>query len=395
MTKHVPCRRAALIALGTAHIHRAAVCRLGAEIDQWLGVSSNGAIRDLAARLGLPATQLRRAVDLVRHAEPIASAEIRGAKTAAGRIVTRVDPGYPSVFREMALPPPALYVRGEVRNLTRAPAVAMVGARNMDAYGRACARRFARALAAAGITVVSGFARGVDQTAHRGALEAEGGRTVAVLGCGIDVDYPARSRDLATRVAENGALISELPIGAEPRPFHFPLRNRLIATLGIGVLVVQARCRSGSLITAHHAMELGREVWAIPGPIDRPLSGGPNGLIADGAFLVESPDDILDVLPLATQEVLFPSTKTVGRADRRARPTVESPEVPPKPPVTLPPGPAGAVLAALPAGEARSPDAIAQTVGLGTDRVLGILLELELAGHVRRRPGPAYARTDP
>ena len=389
------CRRSALIALAIANIHRTALCRLGAEIEHWIDVTDRRTLGDVATRLNLPVAQIRRAIDVTRHADLIAGEEQRRTEAAGGRIITRLDAEYPAVFASIPLPPPTLYVQGNATLLSRPPAIAMVGARKMDAYGRACARRFASSIAAAGITIVSGFALGVDQTAHAGALEVDSGRTVAVLGCGVDIDYPTGSRTLARSILERGAIVSELPMGTEPRPFHFPLRNRLIAALSLGVLVVQAKCRSGSLITAHHALELGREVWAIPGPIDHPLAGGPNGLIADGAFLVESPDDILAALPLAAQETLFPSKKLHPRRPK-TQPSTEGQkgkrETSPDPPPASLPGSLGRIINAVPTGTRRSPDAIARDTQLSVDRVLTALLELELQGLVRRLPGATYER---
>jgi len=387
MTATEPTRRQLLVALATAPIHRAALCRLGEIPHQWADLHGACAAREAARRLGLPYAQLRRALDLRPRAVDIASAEATRAQRAGARIITRLDPDYPRALLDLGLAPPTLYLRGSLREWP-APAVAMVGARKLDDYGRRVAERFAEALASTGVSVISGFAVGVDQACHRGALAAAGGHTVAVLGCGIDIDYPARSRRLAARIAADGALLSELPMGTRPRPFHFPMRNRMIAALGLGVLVVQAKARSGSLITAHHALELGRDVWAVPGPIDAELADGPNGLIADGALLIRTPEELLDALPLAAQQVLFPTTRTTLAGAPAA--TLPAHAVAcSEPPIT---GLAGTVLRALPAGEARSADALASATEMPVEQVLGALLELELGGRVRRIAGPRFER---
>jgi DNA processing protein len=309
--------------------------------------------------------------------------------------VTLLDGDYPERLRQLALPPPVLYLRGA---LPAAPAVAVVGSRNADPYGVEVATLFARSLAAAGVVVVSGFARGVDAAAHRGAL-AGGGSTVAVLGCGVDVAYPRGHGKLGAEVAARGALLSELPCGAPPLAHHFPVRNRIIAALAEGTLVVEATPRSGSLITARLALELGRDVYAVPGRIFDERSLGPNALLRDGALLAQHPKDVLEALPREARERLAapggdaggpgggpggPDGDAGGRqggpggsADRAAAPL---------------PGLRGRLLAALPPGCHRSPEALAAAAGAGVDRVLGALLELELGGWVRRHPGALYGR---
>lgn len=206
------------------------------------------------------------------------------------------DPDYPEPLRQIPDPPPVLFVAGASFRLASA-ALAVVGSRSATRGGLAHAGGFARALGEAGLTVVSGLARGVDAAAHRGALGTAGG-TVAVLGTGVDRPYPAVNAALAEQIlADGGALVSELPLGTEARPSHFPRRNRLIAGLSAGVLVVEAALRSGSLITARLAAEFGREVFAIPGSVHAPLARGCHALIRQGAALVETPADVLAELP--------------------------------------------------------------------------------------------------
>jgi DNA processing protein len=201
---------------------------------------------------------------------------------------------YPERLRQLADAPPLLVVRGDPAVL-RKPAVAIVGARAATHYGRSVARDLAATLARAGLVVVSGLAIGVDAAAHQGALQA-GGLTVAFQACGPDRVYPAVHRRLADRIARAGAVVSELPPGTPPRSPHFPLRNRLISASSVGVVVVEGRSKSGSLITARHAADQGVDVFAVPGPITATTSQGPNRLIQEGAIPVLTPDDILEPL---------------------------------------------------------------------------------------------------
>jgi DNA processing protein len=206
-------------------------------------------------------------------------------------IVTWADGDYPSRLREIPDPPLALFVRGEVADLDR-PAVAIVGARRASGYGRRVAEELGRDLAGAGLVVVSGLAAGIDAAAHRGALAA-GGRTVAVLGTGIDRVYPPWHRDLADEISGSGALVTEFGPGEPPRPGHFPQRNRIVSGLTVATVVVEAGERSGSLITARHALEQNRAVFAVPGPLGPSRHAGPHRLIREGAVLVRSADDVL------------------------------------------------------------------------------------------------------
>lgn len=215
------------------------------------------------------------------------------------RRLRRSDPAYPELLTAIHDPPPSLYVRGEADlTLLSAPAVAVVGARSCSAYGRSVGRSLGRELAAAGLVVVSGMARGIDGEAHRGALDASG-LTVAVLGCGIDRDYPAAHAELARRIGERGLVVSEYEPGVEPSPWRFPARNRIIAGLCQATVVVEARERSGALITADFALEEGREVLVLPGEITSALSAGTNALLRLGATPVTRAEDVLEVFGLA------------------------------------------------------------------------------------------------
>ena len=212
-------------------------------------------------------------------------------------VVSRGRQGYPALLKELYDPPARLYLRGGPADLLDLPAVAIVGARSCSAYGAQVARELARELGAAGAVVVSGLARGVDGEAHRGALAA-GGLTVAVLGCGIDRDYPRAHASLAGRIAESGAIVSEYPPGIEPSPWRFPARNRIVAGLARATIVVEARERSGALITADFALELGRDVFAVPGEITSALSKGTNALLRSGAAPLTDTADVLELFGL-------------------------------------------------------------------------------------------------
>jgi DNA processing protein len=227
------------------------------------------------------------------------------------RRVKRRDSEFPPLLAAIHDPPRELFLRGSgaVEQLS-SPAVAIVGARACSSYGRSVARSLARELAAAGLVVISGIARGIDGEAHRGALDA-GGVTVAVLGCGIDRDYPAAHAELARRIGERGLLVSEYEPGVEPAPWRFPARNRIIAGLCRATVVVEARERSGALITADFALEQGREVLAVPGEITSALSGGANALLRLGATPVTSAADVLEVFGL---ELMPPQPASVGPA---------------------------------------------------------------------------------
>src|SRR5437764_5868324 len=214
------------------------------------------------------------------------------------RFLARSDPAYPPLLAAIHDPPAGLFLRGVADSpLLARPAVAIVGARACSAYGGGVARMLGRELAAAGLLVVSGLARGVDGEAHRGALEA-GGATVAVLGCGIDRDYPAAHAELARRIAETGLIVSEYAPGVEPAPWRFPARNRIVAGLCAATAVVEARERSGALITADLALDEGREVFAVPGEITSTLSHGANALLRLGATPATCPSDVLQALGL-------------------------------------------------------------------------------------------------
>ena len=214
-------------------------------------------------------------------------------------IITIQDPSYPIALKQIPDPPCVLYALGKpelATNLLSEPQLGIVGSRNASAYGKDIATSFAKKLAKSGIVITSGLASGVDGAAHRGALQANIGSTVAVAACGLDRVYPAEHRQLAEQISQRGLIVSEFPIGTSPLPGHFPRRNRIISGLSLGVLVIEASMKSGSLITARLAAEQGREVFAVPGSIHNPTSKGCHSLIRNGAKLVEKVEDVLEEL---------------------------------------------------------------------------------------------------
>jgi DNA processing protein len=265
---------------------------------------------------------------------------------------------FPELLHQIHDPPRALYLRGNAdADVLSHPAVAIVGARGCSAYGGEVARMLGRELAAAGLVVVSGLARGVDGEAHRGALEAEG-TTVAVLGCGIDRDYPAAHAELARRICERGLVVSEYEPGVEPAPWRFPARNRIIAGLAAATVIVEARERSGALITADFALEEGREVFAVPGEITGALSTGTNRLLRQGAIPLTAAEDVLELFGL------------------------ERPK-----PAAVPLGAAAAGVLEQLADRASSADELARSTGLGAGALAAALAELELVGAASETDG--------
>ncbi|CAM4323745.1 DNA-processing protein DprA [Bordetella muralis] len=320
-------------------------------------------------------------------------------------ILTLADPVYPQSLLTIADPPVVLYVNGDPARLTQ-PALAVVGARSATPGGCENARAFARHLASHGWCVVSGLAQGIDAAAHEGALLAgpDGAGTVAIMGTGIDRVYPAGHRELAHRIAEHGALVSELPLGMGALPHHFPLRNRLVAGLARGVLVVEAARQSGSLITARLAGESGREVFAIPGSIHSPLSRGCHALIRQGAKLVETAQDITDELggeqPAASRATSRTRTPTRTRTSGKSSDTSPSPARPAASPATAADAqeavadvdiPTSPLLQAL-GYDPLHLDALQARTGLDIPTLTTQLLELELAGHIARLDGGQFQR---
>ena len=297
--------------------------------------------------------------------------EIRRAERAGITILPFLDARYPVRLRTIVDPPPVLYMKGELREEDE-KAVAVVGSRSASDYGRRVARDLSRGLAAWGFTVVSGMARGIDGTAHETALHA-GGRTIAVLGSGADRPYPPEHETLYHRIAQNGAVISEFPLGTRPMAFNFPARNRLISGLSLGVVVVEATEKSGSLITASLALEQGREIFAIPGEVGASRSRGAHRLIRQGAKLVERVEDIVEEI---APQLLTRSGPRLKVTKRELGPNVHRD--------------ARKIFDLLQEGPLQI-DAVIEASGLAPARVSEVLLELELQGFVRQLPGKRYA----
>ena len=292
--------------------------------------------------------------------------------------ISRGDVRFPTALAAIHDPPPTLWIKGEI-DVLRAPAVAIVGSRAASPYALEVARRLGADLARRNVTVVSGTARGVDSAAHRGALEG-GGITVAVFGCGVDVIYPAEHRPLAERIAERGALVSEFAPGMPPLKSNFPQRNRIISGLSLAVVIVEAAEGSGSLITADFALEQGRTVLAVPGNVLGGRNYGAHALLRDGAKLVECADDILEELPASlTQPSAGIRDLGLGtsqeKESKKMNPASQDP-----------------VLRSMDDGDAYDFDEIAERSGLDRMKLLPRLLELELAGALRRVDGGRFVR---
>lgn len=358
-----------------------------ADLAAWIrlslvpGLGGQG-LRKLLAAFGLPPNILRAgrsalagivsadgAARLLSDVDAAAvDAALAWAAADGHGVVTLADGDYPQSLLETPDPPALLYLRGR-RELLARTGLAVVGSRNATPQGQATATQFASHLGDAGLCVVSGLALGIDAAAHQGALDGPSS-SIAVVGTGLDRVYPSRNRDLAHRLAREGALISEFPLGTPPRGNHFPRRNRIISGLALGCLVVEAGVESGSLITARLAAEQGREVFAIPGSIHNPVAKGCHALIKQGAKLVESVDDILEELRWRRGAAQAAPPDDPGRAAQPAQ-----------------------LLEAL-GHEIRSVEALCGATGWPAEQVVAGLLELELAGRVAVLPGGLYQRLE-
>ena len=320
-----------------------------------------------------------------------AATELEKIQAVGAEVITLQDERYPDLLKEIYDPPILLYVRGRTE-LLRSYKMAVVGSRRPSPYGTAVAAKLGGELAQAGLVITSGMARGVDTAAHQGALRV-GGDTIAVLGCGVDVVYPAENRKLAEEIATRGLLMSESPMGTAAFPQNFPIRNRIISGMSLGVMVVEAAQYSGSLITARLAGEQGREVLAVPGAIVNKLSWGPNLLIKQGATLVQDWKDVVEAMPLGVRQAIIDSQREVLAA-LAVSASGETSEA------------SGAsVRVALPAVQRRLLELVQVDVGVHIDtligqleevssasEIIGALCELELAGYLRQLPGKNYVR---
>lgn len=325
---------------------------------------------DGLSRLNLTARLEADDPELLERAEPLLdrAREVREQAATDGlHVVAWNDPRMPATLRALSDCPPALWCRGSLECFD-VPAVAIVGSRAASPLSLEIAARLAQDLAARGVTIVSGLARGVDSAAHRGALR--GGRTAAVLGSGVDRVYPAEHASLADEIAGAGVVLSEFPPGRPPLPFHFPMRNRLISGLSRAVVVIEASDKSGSLITASCALEQGRDVMAVPGTVLNGRNRGGHALIRDGATIVETADDILAELGLAD----VPDAAHGGISDSKSE-TCQDP-----------------VLVRMERGQPHDLDALARSSGLDAARLLTHLAGLELRGLVRRLGSGRFLR---
>ena len=333
-------------------------------------------VADLAPIAAVPPSHVEQARTRLESADDKLVETLRQAESAGARLVPYSSPDYPQGLRDLELPPPCLFVRGHAPlDVLQTPAIGVVGPRNADPYGLEVTRHLAGELSRAGLVIGSGFARGVDAAAHREAAE-NGNPTLAWLGCGVDVAYPRQNQRLIEPVLQSGGLlVSEFPFGTTPAAWRFPLRNRLIAASTVGMLVTQASLRSGSLISARLALELGREVYAVPGRIFDARSRGTNLLLRDGAHVALNADSILDTLPLHVQEELqrvregAPGEGAFAQDLRRLFSSSD---------------------------RSWSADEIGQTLGVeDVGTILSALSELELDGWIVRSPGGGFERRQP
>jgi DNA processing protein len=354
-------------------------------LERTSGVGPRGALALLGAFGSLDAIFAADLAALCAHVSPaqarailqpasldtarLVEATLRWLDAPGRHVLALGEPGYPALLANIPDPPLLLYINGCVE-LLATPGLAIVGSRNASTQGKANAQAFAEALSGAGLCIVSGLALGIDTAAHEGALRGQG-RTIAVIGTGPDLVYPARNRALSERIAREGCIVSEYPVGTPPLPSNFPKRNRIISGLAAGVLVVEAAAQSGSLITARQAAEQGRDVFAIPGSIHAALSKGCHILIREGAKLVDGAADVLEAMalsPLARPACACPSAQAQAQSAGDA-----------------------ALLAAL-GHDPVEPDALLATLGCTPGELGTRLLLLELAGMVERLPGGMFQR---
>ncbi len=330
--------------------------RCGSVEAAWYADPGDLAAAGIDAKISKALLDARRSIDLDAALERVISAGVQ--------LLTVADAHYPALLAQIPAPPPLLYVRGSISSADNW-GVAIVGTRAPSSYGKEATRYFATDLASSGVTIVSGLALGIDAIAHTAALDA-GGRTIAVLGCGVDVPYPERNQRLAQRIIEQGALVSEYPLGMKPMPSNFPPRNRIISGLSLGTLVIEAGLKSGALITVDFALEQGRDVFAVPGSIFNKTSEGTNRLIRNGAGLVTHASDLLEALNLG-----------VASAQQEIR-------------AELPDDPTEAALLELISYEPQHADLLGRAANLPAPIVAATLALLELKGYIRQVAAMEY-----
>lgn len=323
----------------------------------------------------------REVIDQLKSIEPRLCAEevLKKVEELGGSVLTLDDESYPSLLRETYDPPIVLYCKGNAEAALRRPTLAIVGSRRCSTYGRNVAEMLGRELAARGVTIVSGLARGIDSYAHRGALDGRG-TTVAIMGTGIDDIYPKENKRLAEEIQERGALITEFPLQTPPLPQNFPFRNRIISGVSLGVMVVEGAERSGSLITARLAYEQGREVFAVPGNITSSKSFGPNYLIKDGAKLVQTWRDVIEEFPLEIKAQILAGEKSDAEPTQLSMDEIALTDS------------EKAVLAKISFDEPIHFDRLVTLTKLGFGELNTALVNLELIGRIRQLPGNYYSR---
>ena len=319
--------------------------------------------------------------------DPPDAGELALLESGGLNLLSFEDPDYPENLREISDPPPVLFLRGRIFPEDRS-AIAVIGSRKASAYGITVCRRLVRELVVRGFSVVSGMAKGVDAAAHWAALEGQG-RTIAVLGTGVDVIYPKGNKPVFERILEQGALVSEFLPGTQPLPQNFPRRNRIISGMALGVLVVEAAERSGTMITVRTALEQGREVFAVPGDVRSPVSRGTHRLIKEGAKLVEGIEDILEEFPAHTHKAVDVGSLSSSPTGTRCLPVSDTGNRPCRE--------EGAQnetesLIGHMSDEGTHVDALVERTGWPSEKIATLLTELELLGRVRRLPGGRYVR---
>ncbi len=327
-----------------------------------------------SCNLPAPAAQAVFKKEAFKRAEK----ELAGIRTIAGcGLLNWTEPEYPQTLLQIYDPPVLLYVRGDPQVLNL-PSLSIVGTRRPTHYGSQMAERLGRDLAARGLVIVSGMARGIDAIGHHGALAANG-RAIGVLGTGIDVCYPKENKKLYEKVLERGAIVSEFPLRTHPAPENFPVRNRIVAGIPLGVIVVEGAQYSGSLITARLAMEFGREVFGVPGNVTQPVSFAPNQLIKQGAKLVTSAEDVIEELPTPVRAALVQAERP--EAEQRNLLAAASLNAAEKKLYDL-----------LSTDEPRQIDDIVECSGLNSSEVLATLFDLEMKGMIRQLPGKQFSK---
>jgi DNA processing protein len=352
--------------------------RLSARVLRKVG-SPDGVFRASRAELescNLPA-QVAQAI-VKKESFKRAEKELDGVRKIANcRLLNWTEPEYPQTLLQIYDPPVLLYVRGDVQVLNL-PSLGIVGTRRPTLYGTQMAQRLGRDLAARGLVIASGLARGIDAIGHQGALDANG-RAIGVLGTGIDVCYPKENRKLYEKVLERGAIISEFPLRTHPAPENFPVRNRIVAGMPLGVVVIEGAQYSGSLITARLAMEFGREVFGVPGNVTQPVSFAPNLLIKQGAKLVTNAEDVIEELPTPVRAALVQAEQP--EAEQRNLLAAASLN-----------GSEKKLYELLSADEPKHIDDIVERSGLNSSEVLATLFNLEMKGIIRQLPGKQFSK---